>query len=163
ERYSDWGRVIGRLKPSVTLDQAQADMSAIGKHLEQQYPPSRTDEFAGFQVNLVPLAIQITGKELPLTLWVLFGAVWFVLTLAGVLFGLAPALRLSRGSTTLNCRSASITRESVRARSVLVIAQFALSSMLLCSAGLLIRSLVLVEAVQPGFHPERVLTMRIAA
>jgi len=82
---------------------------------------------------------------------------------AGVVSGLAPALRLSHGSTALNCRSAGMTRESARARSVLVVAQFALSSMLLCSAGLLIRSLLLIEAIQPGFRPERVLTMRIAA
>ncbi|MFL6448652.1 MAG: ABC transporter permease [Bryobacteraceae bacterium] len=256
ERYSDWGRVLGRLKPGVSLDRAQGDMSAIGKRLEQQYPPGRTDDFAGFNVNLVPLSIQITGKELPVILWVLFGAVLLVLTIAcvnvaslllargsargreftlrtalgagrarivnqllteslllasmasvlgfafaqialrcliawappslprlgevsidsgvlmfclaislvaGVLSGLAPALRLSHGSTALNCRSAGMTRESARARSVLVVAQFALSSMLLCSAGLLIRSLLLIEAIQPGFCPERVLTMRIAA
>jgi putative ABC transport system permease protein len=94
-RYSDWGRVIGRLKPSVTLDEAQADMSAIGKRLEQQYPPGPTDDFAGFKVNLVPLSTQITGRELPLTLWVLFGAVLLVLTIACVN---AASLLLARGS-----------------------------------------------------------------
>ena len=35
-------RVVGRLKPDATLEQAQAQMTAIGARLEQQYPDSNT-------------------------------------------------------------------------------------------------------------------------
>jgi putative ABC transport system permease protein len=34
--------VVGRLKPGVSLEQAQAQMTAIGARLEQQYPDSNT-------------------------------------------------------------------------------------------------------------------------
>jgi putative ABC transport system permease protein len=39
-RGNHWASVIGRLKPGVTLQQAQAEMSLIAKRLEQQYPDS---------------------------------------------------------------------------------------------------------------------------
>jgi putative ABC transport system permease protein len=81
DRFADTWRVVGRLKPHATFEQAQADMKAIGKRLAQTYPI--TDQyFAGFGVNVVPLLVQLTGKNLQLALWVLFGAVVFVLLIA---------------------------------------------------------------------------------
>jgi predicted permease len=82
-RFTDTWRVIGRLKPNVTLQQAQAEMNAIGQRLAQAYPVTERD-FAGFGVNVVPLLIQITGRNLRLALWVLFGAVILVLLIACV-------------------------------------------------------------------------------
>jgi predicted permease len=81
ERFADTWRVVGRLKPQATFDQAQVEMNAIGQRLAQTYltPP---DYFAGFGVNVVPLSVQFTGKNLRLALWVLLGAVVFVLLIA---------------------------------------------------------------------------------
>ena len=81
ERFTDSWRVVGRLKPQATFDQAQAEMSAIGRRLAQTYP-TMGDDFAGFGVNVVPLSVQFTGKNLRLALWVLLGAVVFVLLIA---------------------------------------------------------------------------------
>jgi predicted permease len=78
--YGDW-RVIGRLKPGTTLRKAQGEMTGIGQRLAQAYPIIDPD-FAGFGVRLVPVLDQITGKKLQLALWVLVGAVVFVLLIA---------------------------------------------------------------------------------
>jgi predicted permease len=66
---------VGRLKPGVTIEQARADMGAIGNRLDEQYFHS------GYGANIVPLHEQVTGKIRP-ALWVLFGAVTFVLLIA---------------------------------------------------------------------------------
>jgi putative ABC transport system permease protein len=76
-RTSVWLRTVGRLEPSVTLAQAQSDMSAIAQRLEQQYPD--TNEGRGIQV--VSLYEQTVG-DVRLALLVLLGAVGFVLLIA---------------------------------------------------------------------------------
>src|SRR5262245_7976691 len=81
ERFTDTWRVVGRLKPQATFDQAQAEMTAVGKRLAQTYP-TMIEDFAGFGVNVVPLSVQYTGKNLRLALWILLGAVVFVLLIA---------------------------------------------------------------------------------
>jgi predicted permease len=81
ERFLDTWRVVGRLKPHATFDQAQAEMNAIGQRLAHTYPVTN-DNFAGFGVNVVPLSVQFTGKNLRLALWILLGAVFFVLLIA---------------------------------------------------------------------------------
>ena len=69
--------VVARLNPGVTRDQAQAEMNSIGNALEEQYP-----EFnKGWGVNIVPLREQFFG-EIRTALWVLVGAVSFVLLIA---------------------------------------------------------------------------------
>src|ERR1700688_3896402 len=77
-RFNDWWRVVGRLKPNVTIAQAQSEMSAIGQQLARDYPITDS-EFGGYGVNLVPLRDQITGRKARLALWLLFGAVVLVL------------------------------------------------------------------------------------
>ncbi len=85
---------------------------------------------------------------------------------SGILFGLLPALQLSKPD--LNSvlrdegRGSTGSRRRSRARSLLVIAQVALSMVLLVGSGLLIRSFVRLQTVSLGFDPVRVLTMRIA-
>jgi putative ABC transport system permease protein len=79
-----WG-VVGRLKPGAAIPDAQAEMTNIGKRLADAYPvPARVVDFPGFAVNVVPLLEQITGKKLQMALWILLGAVIFVLLMACV-------------------------------------------------------------------------------
>jgi predicted permease len=98
-------------------------------------------------------------------LWVLaFTA--SISVLSGGLFGLAPALQLSNPDLTTvlrdEGRGSTGSRRRNHARSLLVIAQVALSMVLLVGSGLLIRSFARLQTVNLGFDPEHVLTMRIA-
>ena len=86
-----------------------------------------------------------------------------VALLAGILFGLAPALHMakvdvrpglsdaSRGSTGGTSRH--------RVRGILVVAEVALALVLLIGAGLLIRSFARLQDVQPGFQPSNLLVV----
>jgi putative ABC transport system permease protein len=70
-------RSVARLKPGVNVQQAQAELDAIGKQLEIAYP----DFNKGWGVNLVPMHEQIVGDIRPVLL-VLLAAVAFVLLIA---------------------------------------------------------------------------------
>ena len=84
----------------------------------------------------------------------------------GVLFGLIPALQLSRQDLNpvlrTEGRASSGSRRRSQARGALVMAQVALSMVLLVGAGLLIRSFVRLRSVSAGFDAGHVLTMKIA-
>ena len=252
-RKAHFLRPIGRLKPGVTLAQAQADTDLIAAQLERQFPESNT----GWNLRLIPLREQLVGSTRT-TLFILFGAVGFVLLIAcanvanlllvraaarqkeialrtalgasrwrivrqmiteslflaicggalgallatwgvkllvklseasipptvkvnidttvlgftllisivtGLLFGLAPALRTARVNLidTLKdgVRGGSESTLRNRTRSLLVVFESAVAVVLLIGAGLLIRSLVALQHVNPGFDPDHVLTMRI--
>ncbi|HEV2864463.1 MAG TPA: ABC transporter permease [Pyrinomonadaceae bacterium] len=90
-----------------------------------------------------------------------------VSVLTGVLFGLAPALQVSRAqladSLKEGARGSTEGGGRVRARSLLVVAEVALSLVLLAGAGLLLRSFERVRAVDPGFDPQNVLTVGLSA
>jgi putative ABC transport system permease protein len=246
-------RVVGRLKPQVSLAQAQTEMNTIAERLAQAYP----DANKGLGVNLVPLQLQYTGSNVRLALWMLFGAVVLVLLIActnvanlmlargiarereiairialgagrlrlirqlltesallsllggavgllmanwgiqavlsfspanlprldgvaidrrvlaftlivslltGLLFGLAPALKISQtqpGAALKEGRSASGGISGRHLRSLLVIAEFSLTVLLLAGAGLLLRSFSKLQAVDPGFDPARVLLTQL--
>lgn len=76
-RGSHYLEVIGRTKPGVTPEQAQAEMNTIGARLEQQYPDSNSN----IGVTVIPLHEDLVGDIKP-ALLMLLGAVGFVLLVA---------------------------------------------------------------------------------
>jgi predicted permease len=106
-------------------------------------------------------AIGIDGRVLAFT----FG----VSILTGILFGLAPALRAARVDLNSTLKSGGRNTQGDgglggsrrRLRGVLVVAEMAISIVLLVGAGLLIRSFVQLSRVSPGFEPEGVISMRL--
>ena len=94
---------------------------------------------------------------------------FLICVLSAILFGLAPALRVSRIDVQTVLQNTSRTSSGVSAiwgrgndlRRSLVIAEIALGVVLLIGAGLLIRSFVRVRDVNPGFNPHQVLTLEL--
>ena len=84
--------------------------------------------------------------------------------LTGVLFGLVPALGVSRVALAESLKEGgrSGAARSGGARNLLVIAEVALALVLLVGAGLLVRTLVRLQNVPLGFDPRNVLTMTVA-
>ncbi len=239
---------VGRLKPGVTLQQAQADMNGVAQHLAQEFPDvdhdsgialyslkqdiigrvrpfllvllaavafvlliacvnvanlllarstSRTREFAvraalgasqqrvirqllteslvlafvggagglllavwGTQAALKALpealpraqSIHVDGRVLLFTL--------FASVLAGVLFGLAPAVKTARGNLheTLKEGGRGASGARHRLQGLFVVVEMALALVLLVGAGLMIRSLANLWDVNPGFNPRNLVT-----
>ena len=259
QRGSRWLRMIGRLKPNVTLQQAQAAMTATAGALAQAYPDADRYKIATlFPVNKVDpraysqlisvasLLLAVVGivlliacanvanlllarasgrrKEIAIRLAMgasrgrlvrqlltesvslslaggslgLLLALWMtdvlksttppqgvfsfaldytldvrVLTftillsiLTGVIFGLAPALQASRPDLlpALKDEAAAagphLRRFSLR--NLLVVAQVALSLVLLIGAGLFLRSLNNAQAIDPGFNSEKILDAQLS-
>jgi predicted permease len=83
---------------------------------------------------------------------------------AGVLFGLTPALKTSQSDLheTLKQGGRGVSGTRHRMQSVFVVAEMALAVVLLIGAGLTIRSLATLWSVDPGFNPHNVLTFGLS-
>jgi predicted permease len=83
---------------------------------------------------------------------------------AGILFGLAPALKAFQSNLQETLREGGRGSSAVRHRlqSIFVVAETALALVLLVGAGLMIRSLVQLWGVNPGFNPHQLLSFSIA-
>jgi predicted permease len=108
------------------------------------------DAAAEFVVSPIP-----DGRVLAFTL----GA----MLLTSLVFGLLPAMRGSRTEITLSLKDRSGAQSSggISLRRMLVGIQVALSLLLLVGAGLLVRTLLNLENLGPGFPTDRLLTFRI--
>jgi predicted permease len=97
----------------------------------------------------VPRAEEI-GIHLPVLLFTIFVSV-----LTGIMFGLLPALRMSRTdiSGSLKDSGRAISGPRTRMQSALVIGEMAMALVLLVGAGLMCRTLVQLWKVDPGFDP----------
>jgi len=249
--------IVGKLRPGVSVEQAQAEMETITARLRHDYPENYPPN-GGLTFSIVPLLEQVVGN-VRTSLMVLLGSVGLVLLIAcanvanlllsravarqqeiavrtalgasrwrivrqlltesvllalgggalgivicllsvkwihilgtksiprlhdvgvdgrvllftlslsvfsGILFGLAPALRISKldlNSTLKDTSRGSAGTSAVwgrgnNVRRLLVVAELALSVVLLIGAGLLIRSFARLQNVAPGFNPQNVLT-----
>src|SRR5207247_2075303 len=85
---------------------------------------------------------------------------------ATILFGLVPALQVSRTDLQLALKQTGATSNSrlhqSKVRGLLVVSEMAFALMLLIGAALLIRTSLAIRAVQPGFDTHHVLTMRMS-
>ncbi|HEV8145484.1 MAG TPA: ABC transporter permease [Bryobacteraceae bacterium] len=111
-------------------------------------------------VRLIPVSIPIA--QLPTVDLRVLGFALLVTCATGIGFGVIPALRARRGGDLTGLRDGARSGGGRREwlRSVLVAAEVTGSVVLLVSAGLLIRALWKVQAVDPGFRPDHVLTLR---
>jgi putative ABC transport system permease protein len=111
--------VVGRLRPTVTFEQTQMEMSAIARRLNDQLPAAERNR----GIRVVPLSLSMVGPQSRLALWMLSGAVFCVFLIAAA-----------------NVTSLSLARSVARAR------EMAVRAALGASAGRIVRQL-LTESV----------------
>ena len=123
---------------------------------------------AHFVIGAIAVVI---GPQLQLSVdigldrWIL-GFTLTILILTGIMAGLAPSWHLARTNLNASLKQGMGKTDQDsgggRARSVFVVAEVALSLVLLVGAGLTIRTLYLLRSVDPGFNPHNVLTVPLA-
>ena len=111
--------VIGRLRPPATFDQAQAEMSAVARRVNDRLPAIERNQ----GISVIPLSLYMVGPQARLALWMLGGAVFCVFLIAAA-----------------NVTSLSLARSTARAREMSVRAALG------ASAGRIVRQL-LTESV----------------
>ena len=124
----------------------------------------------GLSLWLIKLLIAIIPPNTPrldeiAINWQVFGFTLSVTVLAGLMFGLFPALQTSRPNLNETLKDSgqrgSETGGRNRVGGLLIISEIALSFILLAGAGLLIKSFLHLREIDPGFNPDNVLTMRV--
>lgn len=78
DRDLNWLFVMGRLKPGVSLAQANANIDAIARRIAEQFPAGRKE----WSTSVEPLQNNFLSREAIAALWLLLGAVVFVLLIA---------------------------------------------------------------------------------
>jgi putative ABC transport system permease protein len=117
-------RAIARLKPGVTIEQAQAEAGVIAQRLEQEHPLTNKNQGA----YVVSITDEIVGGIRP-TLWMVFGAVIFVLLVA-----CANVANLLLARSTVRHKEITI-RSAIGAGRAQLIRQLLTESLLLALVG----------------------------
>jgi predicted permease len=120
-----WLMVMGRMKPGVTLAQAQADMEIVTKRIAQDNPKSNK----GWGASVEQLHNDFFPDRTRQTLWLLMGAVGFVLLIA---CGNVANLVLAKGTTRLK---EIAVRTSLGASRWQIFSQFLTESLVLAALG----------------------------
>ncbi|HEX6729407.1 MAG TPA: ABC transporter permease [Pyrinomonadaceae bacterium] len=148
QRKATYLKVIGRLKPGITVDQARADMSGVASNLGAEYPSTNS----GIGVTAVTLPEHLKGRW-RLALLILLGAVVFVLLIACTN---VANLLLARGADRereLAIRSAMGAGRGRLLRQLLT--ESLLIAVLGCGIGIMLASwcIQLIVAFNPGDIP----------
>src|SRR6185503_90637 len=124
-RNFHWLQVLARLKPGVSLEQARAEMDAIGGRIAQDFPDSNK----GWGVSVVRYMDSIVGPQLRSSLYVLLSAVGMLL-----LIGCANLANLTLARGTSREREVAV-RASLGAGRGRLIRQFLTENIVLAAAG----------------------------
>jgi putative ABC transport system permease protein len=140
---------VGRLRSSVTFDQAQTEMSTIARRLNEQLPAAERNR----GITVVPLSLYLVGPESRLALWMLGGAVFVVFLIAA-----ANVTSLSLAHSIARARELAV-RAALGASAGRIVRQLLTESVLLSVVSGLIGTLLaaagirLIRAFGPGTLP----------
>jgi putative ABC transport system permease protein len=146
-----WLVVLGRMKPGVTLAQANADMETVARHIAEDYPKSNK----GWGVSVVPLKNDFLNPDTKKGLPLLLGAVSFVLLIA---CANVANLLLARGTAR---QKEVAVRASVGASRRQIFTQFLIESLALASIGGLLGialAFVLMKSIVASMPPYTLLS-----
>ncbi|HZO57801.1 MAG TPA: ABC transporter permease [Bryobacteraceae bacterium] len=145
-RGAGFWAVMGRLRQNVTIEQAQAEMNAIARRLDEQLPLAQRNG----GISIVPLSLHVIGPRPRLALWMLAGAVFLVLLIAATN---VASLSLARSAS----REKEIaTRAALGASQTRIVRQLLAESLTLAVVsgllGLLVAEAAIrfILAVKPG-------------
>ena len=141
--------VVGRLRPAVAFGQAQAEMSAVARRLNDQLPAAERNR----GISVVPLSLYMVGPQSRLALWMLGGTVFCVFLIAA-----ANVTSLSLARSAARARELAV-RSSLGASAARIVRQLLTEGILLAAVSGLIGTLLafvgipLIRAFGPGNLP----------
>jgi predicted permease len=101
-RGRQWYRVIGRLKPGVSLDQAQAEMTVVGRRLARDHPKSNAD----LDLRVIPFPTTVVDNNDAKVAWLVSALCGFILLIGCANLANLQIVRTTRRSQEIGVRLA---------------------------------------------------------